>query len=249
MRKAIFITVRAASTRLPKKCYMTIKGKPTIEYVIAQAKKSKLADIVVLCTTKNKEDDELCKIATKNGITYFRGSEKDKLVRWQAASRMFNIDFFVTADGDDLFCSHELFDIAFKQYNNSKVDFIEGKDIVCGSFTYGIKTSALNEVCHRKLTEDTEMMWTYFKDTGIFKTAVLENVPEVYKREDIRMTLDYSDDMSFFTKVIEALNKDEFSTRDVLQLIDSTDDLKDINFYLQEAWSQNQKSKTSLKFK
>ena len=129
MRKAIFITVRSASTRLPNKCYITIKGKPTIEYVIAQAKKAKLADIVILCTTKNKED---------------------KLVRWQAAAKMFNIDFFVTADGDDLFCSHELFDVAFDQYNNLEVDFIEGKDIVCGSFTYGIKTSALNEVCHRK---------------------------------------------------------------------------------------------------
>lgn len=120
---------------------------------------------------KNKEDDELCKIAIKNGITYFRGSEKDKLVRWQTTAKMFNIDFFVTADGDDLFCSHELFDVAFDQYNNLEVDFIEGKDIVCGSFTYGIKTSALNEVCHRKLTEDTEMMWTYFKDTGIFKNS------------------------------------------------------------------------------
>ena len=249
MRKAIFITVRSASTRLPNKCYITIKGKPTIEYVIAQAKKSKLADIVILCTTKNKEDDELCKIAIKNGITYFRGSEKDKLVRWQTAAKMFNVDFFVTADGDDLFCSHELFDVAFDQYNNLQVDFIEGKDIVCGSFTYGIKTSALNEVCHRKLTEDTEMMWTYFKDTGIFKTATLENVPEVYKREDVRMTLDYSDDMVFFTKVVEALNKDEFNTRDVLQLIDRQKDLKNINFYLQEAWSQNQKNKTDLKFK
>ena len=50
-------------------------------------------------------------------------------------------------------------------------------------------------------------------------------------------------------QVIEALNKDEFNTRDVLQLIDRQEDLKNINFYLQEAWSQNQKNKTDLKFK
>ena len=249
MRKAIFITVRSASTRLPNKCYRTIKGKPTIQYVIEQAKKSKLADLIVLCTTKNREDDELCKIAIKNGITYFRGSEKDKLVRWQKTAKMYNIDFFVTADGDDLFCSNELFDLAFKQYEKAEVDFIEGEDVVCGSFTYGIKTSALNEVCHRKLTEDTEMMWTYFKDTGIFKTDVLKNVPNVYMRNDIRMTLDYDDDMKFFTTVIESLDKDEFDTRDVLSLIDKQEEIKEINFYLQEAWSENQKQKTNLEFK
>ena len=249
MRKAIFITVRSASSRLPEKCYLPIKGKPTIQYVIEQAKKSKLADIIVLCTTRNKEDDELCKIAIKNSITYSRGSETDKLERWPSAAKKYNIEFFVTADGDDLFCSNELFDLAFKQYEKTKVDFIEGEDLVCGSFTYGIKTSALSEVCHRKLTDDTEMMWTYFKDTGIFETDTLKNVPKIYKRNDIRMTLDYEDDLKFFTTVIEELNKDKFNTRDVLKLIDKQDKIKKINFYLQETWSQNQKQKTNLEFK
>lgn len=95
MRKAIFITVRSASSRLPEKCYLPIKGKPTIQYVIEQAKKSKLADIIVLCTTRNKEDDELCKIAIKNSITYSRGSETDKLERWNSAAKKYNIEFLL----------------------------------------------------------------------------------------------------------------------------------------------------------
>ena len=48
--------------------------------------------------------------------------------------------------------------------------------------------------------------------------------------------------------MIEEISKDEFSTRDVLELINKKEDLKDINFYLQEAWSQNQKEKTNLEF-
>ena len=39
-----------------------------------------------------------------------------------------------------------------------------------------------------KDTNDTEMMWVYFTDTGLFNVQELENVPEVYKRDDIRMT-------------------------------------------------------------
>ena len=45
------------------------------------------------------------------------------------------------------------------------------------------------------------------------------------------------------------MNKDEFNTRDVLQLLDDKSEIKEINFYLQDAWSQNQKNKTNLKFK
>ena len=45
--RGILITVRSASTRLNNKCYKPIKGRPTIEYVIEQAKKSKLGEVVV----------------------------------------------------------------------------------------------------------------------------------------------------------------------------------------------------------
>ena len=80
MKSAIFITVRSKSTRLPNKCYMQIRNKPTIQYVIDSAKKSKLSDLIVLCTTKNEEDDHLCQLAKENDIEFFRGSEKDKLI-------------------------------------------------------------------------------------------------------------------------------------------------------------------------
>ena len=63
MVTAILITVRTNSTRLPNKALLKIMGKETIVYLIDRVKKSKLADKIILCTTKNKEDDILCKIA------------------------------------------------------------------------------------------------------------------------------------------------------------------------------------------
>ena len=47
-------------------------------------------DFIVLCTTTLDEDDILCRIAKKEGINYFRGSVKDKLVRWKDAAKKFN---------------------------------------------------------------------------------------------------------------------------------------------------------------
>lgn len=252
MKKAIFITVRTSSTRLPKKCLLEINGKKTIEFVIERVKKSKLADMIILCTTTKPEDDILCQIAKKEGIECFKGSEEDKLERWRGAAEKFNVEFFVTADGDDLFCEPELIDMAFKQYKKDNCDFIygdgvKGVDVPCGAFTYAIKVSALNKVCEIKDTSDTEMMWTYFKDTGMFKTEELKNVPETLKRPEIRMTLDYPDDFKFFEKIINHFkDTDYFSLRDIIKYLDDNPEIIKINQYLQGKFRANQKAKTKL---
>ena len=63
-------------------------------------------------------------IAEKNGINFYCGSELNKFKRWQGACERFDVDFFVTADGDDLLCEPELIDLAFVQYERNNTDFI-----------------------------------------------------------------------------------------------------------------------------
>ena len=89
---SILITVRSGSTRLPKKAFLKIKGKTTIEHLIDRVKNSKLPDSIILCTTILPEDDDLCKIAETNNIKYYRGSVKDKLERWKGACEKYNVD-------------------------------------------------------------------------------------------------------------------------------------------------------------
>ncbi|VVB99038.1 3-deoxy-manno-octulosonate cytidylyltransferase [uncultured archaeon] len=248
-KKAVFITVRTSSTRLPNKALLEILGKPTIQYVIDRAKASAEKDIVVLCTTTNKADDVLEKIAGRNGILCFRGSENDKLERWKGAAKKFGVDFFVTADGDDLLCEPELMDLAFRQHSMTGADFIEGGEgIVCGSFTYGIKVSALEKVCGIKGTSDTEMMWTYFKDTGLFKTEKLE-CDKLFSRPEIRLTLDYEEDFMLFKEIFGHFDGKGFSLRDVIGYLDKNPGLVKINQFRLRDWADNQKKKTKLVLK
>lgn len=251
MNKAIFITVRTGSTRLPNKCLLKINGKTTIEHLIQRVKRSKLKDLIVLCTTILPADDILCLIAENNGINFFRGAVEDKLARWLGAAEKYNVDVFVTADGDDLFCEPELIDLAFKQLQGNRGDFIEGEDIPCGAFTYAITVSALKKVCKIKNTEDTEMMWTYFKDTGLFKCEKLLGVPVFYQRPEIRMTLDYPQDLDFFSKVITELSpiNENFSLRDIINYLDKNPEVVKINQHLQKIFLENQKQKTKLVLK
>lgn len=251
MNKAIFVTVRTGSKRLPKKALIKIQGKTTVEHLIERVKKAKKPDSIILCTTILKEDDVLCRIAERNEIYFYRGSVKDKLERWSGAATRFGVEFFVTADGDDLFCEPELIDIAFNQYTQNSADFIEGQDIICGAFTYGIKTEALKRVCQIKDTDDTEMMWVYFKDTGMFRVEELHGVDDVFRRPEIRMTLDYPDDLKFFKNIIEELSKTNksFTLRDIVKYLDANPDVMAINQYLQNEWAENQRKKTKLVIK
>jgi spore coat polysaccharide biosynthesis protein SpsF (cytidylyltransferase family) len=250
MRKAIFITVRTVSTRLPEKALLKINERSTIELVIDRVKKSKKAQIIVLCTTEAKNDDILCEIAKNNGILFFRGSAEDKLMRWKGAAEKYDVEFFVTSDGDDLLCDPELIDLAFEQYERSGADFIEGKNVPCGGFTYGIKVSALNKVCEIKESTDTEMMWVYFTDTGLFKIEMLQNIPKVLQRPEIRMTLDYDDDLKFFKIIFDHFaDNPAFTLRDVVKFLDENPDVIKINQYLQERFLDNQRSKTKLVLK
>jgi len=241
--KGILITVRTGSTRLPKKALLKINGKTTIEHLIDRVKRSVLADKIILCTTTLEEDDVLYRIAQNNNIEYFRGSVEDKLERWKGACEKFNIEFFVTADGDDLFCEPELIDNAFKQYNTENVDYIECNGIICGAFTNGITYKSLKKVCEIKDKSDTEMFWPYFTESGLFNIQQLKNVPYEYKRLDIRMTLDYEDDFKFFKKIIEYFGSKQFGLLDIISYINNNPNVAKINLHLHKQWSDNQKNK------
>ena len=66
METAVLITVRSGSTRLPGKALIPIyRDVPLLEHIINRAKKSKLADKIIVCTTILDEDDKISKIAEK----------------------------------------------------------------------------------------------------------------------------------------------------------------------------------------
>ena len=248
MNRNIFLTVRSGSRRLIQKCYLTSKGLPNIVRLIRNLRRSKEANLLVLCTTELPEDDRLCDIARDEGISFYRGSAEDKLDRWNKACPMFDTEFFVAADGDDLFADTDLIDLTIQQWDNNKADFIKPEGLVCGAVGYGIRAYALSQVCRDKDTTDTEMMWPYFL-TGKFKVEDLQDVPEIYKRPEIRATLDYEEDFAFFNEVINNFSGPDFTLKDVIQLVDRHPELLKINQFRQKDFLDNQKAKTKLVLK
>lgn len=252
MTKAVFVTVRSDSSRLAGKAYKDIIGKPVIEMIIKRAKLVKNADIVVVCTTERAIDNKIIEIAQNVGVNYYRGSLEDKLGRWYGAVKKFNINTFATFDGDDLLCAPELIDLGFEQLEKEGLDFLEAPaDLAVGAFTYCIKASALKKVCEIKNTKDTEMMWTYFKDTGLFKVGTLYIEDQIYLNPNARLTLDYQEDFDFFENIFKHFNNIENNVplQDVMVYLTENPKVIQINFEKQKEWRQNQINKTNLVLK
>lgn len=246
---ACFITVRTGSSRLPNKALLKIRGKSIIEHLIDRVKLVKNADKIVLCTSSRQEDNVLEKIARKNKIDFFRGSLEDKLERWLGAARKFNIDYFVTVDGDDPFADPYLIDLAIKQMKEKPCDFLNiPHDLACGGAEFCISTSALEKVCDIKDTHDTEMMWVYFTETGLFNVRDLKVDNPIYYNKNIRMTLDYKEDLDFFKRVFDEFNTNinNIPLKDILKLIRKKPEIAKINFFRQKEFLENQKKKTKL---
>ncbi len=249
MRTAIFITIRMDSSRLPSKTMRKILGKPVLEHIIQRAKLAQRFDEIVVCTTERNIDDQVADIALGLGVKVFRGSLEDKLERWNGAASKYEIDYIVTFDGDDLFCEPELLDMGAEQIQTGKYDFIEAPEgLICGSFTYAFTAEALRKVCKIKGSTDTEMMWTYFKDTGLFKTGYLENVEDIYFSNEYRLTLDYPEDFEFFTKVFEDFNciNNDVPLKDIVAYFRRNPEVPKINIGRQQEFLDNQKKKTKL---
>lgn len=249
MKKGIFITIRKDSSRLPNKAVREILGHPVMELIIKRAKLAKNFDTVIVCTTTRPIDDEIEEIAKRNGALVYRGSLHDKLERWNGAAKAFGIDYIVTFDGDDLFCEPKLLDMGAEQIETRGLDFIEApQGLICGAFTYAFTAKALDKVCEIKASEDTEMMWTYFKDSGLFNTGVLENVPAIYFSDEIRSTLDYPEDFEFYTNIFEHFQCEEndVDLADIVKYLREHPEIAKINIGRQQEFLANQQAKMHL---
>ena len=101
------ITARSTSKRFPRKHLAELGGQPMIIQIINKLKKLKHLDIIVLSTTDNSTDDDLCDVCTQAGIEVYRGSEFNLLDRRLKTMKEFKITHALSVSGDCPFLLNE----------------------------------------------------------------------------------------------------------------------------------------------
>ena len=160
------VSVRSKSERLRNKWKLKICGKPTLYHLIQRLKKSKLLNEIVICTTKNTEDNKIANFAKKNNIKCFRGSELDVLKRIQGAAKKFgNFDHLVRVTGDDILIDYNYLDFGIKYHLSTNSEYTDHKLLPSGT-----ETEIFSHVFLKKLSKaikfgnDTEYLTTFVTD-------------------------------------------------------------------------------------
>lgn len=239
MNCTILLIVRTNSKRLSKKIFLKIKQKPLIKILIDRLNNSLKTSDIIVCTTKNKTDDDLVKYLEMYKIKIFRGSEKDIIKRIKDCAEKFHLKKFVIVEGDDLFCDHELIIKTCDIINKNNVDFVAWNNVPFGSSPVALSYEALKKLVIQKSISITETGWIKFIfDSGIFKTKTLIPKNKKLHRPDIRLSIDYREDFILAKKLYQIL-PDEFNLGDIVDIFENNISLLKINESVKIKYAKN----------
>lgn len=204
-RTAILTPARLHSSRLPRKMFLDIEGRPALWYVLDRMKMAKLPGLRVVCTSTNPADQDIVAFAESQGWLAFCGDEEDVLQRYLDAAAHYGLEFMVNVDGDDLFCSEDYVDRIIDHYRKTGADYIQCHGLPFGGAPTGVKINALREVCSRKTDAHTQGWGKYFVQSGLFRVEAIQ-ADENVNRPEYRMSLDYPEDLEFFRAVVRGLD-------------------------------------------
>lgn len=237
MKKKVGITIEArmGSTRLPEKTIKLLHGKPMLERMIERLKRVKSADMIVVATTDNPQDDPIVKLAKELEIGYFQGSSNDVLDRVLKAAHKYKIDIIVETCGDCPLIEPNLLDLEIQTFLKNDIDYVGchlKKTFPIGLDAKLFTTRTLEEVSH--ITNDPA-------DRENVSLYIYEH-PEKYKllnieakgrqrRPDIRLVVDYQEDYDLVEIIYRELydTKADFDYYDILNLFERRPELIEIN--------------------
>lgn len=204
------IIVRSKSSRLPKKCLKKICGITTIEHCIKRVKQSKKINKIILCTTDNKEDKILIKIAKKNKIQFYAGENENVLLRMLNALKNQKTDLVIRITGDDILIDPEYLDKTIDYHLKQNNEYTDNKELPSGCEV---------EIFNKKLLEKlfflandssgTEYLTFYIKNND--NQINIGSLPlDIKISKKIKLTLDTKEDfkkINFFLKEMHTQNK------------------------------------------
>jgi spore coat polysaccharide biosynthesis protein SpsF len=232
----LIIQARTGSTRFPKKVLSKINGTSLIEHIIYRVKKVKQIDKIILATTRKKEDNILCKLAKKNKIYCFRGSENDLVDRYYKAAVHFNANFILRLPADNPIPEPIEYDRLIKYHLKSKNDFSSN---ICNFKNNGYPNGIGVEIFNFKALEK---IWKFQKNERFrehialnfydydkkkaykkfrFKLGTIK-CPSKISKPELVLDVNYKKDLILIKKIFHFFSKNRnFSIYDVINWYDN----------------------------
>ena len=196
------IQARCNSKRFKNKVLKFFLGKPIIQHVVDNVKKSKKLNKVIVATSKNKSDDKLIKYLKKKNINFYRGSHLNVAKRLSDLAEKKKSNFFIRISGDSPFVNAKIIDRAISLHKKRKnVDLITNvfpRTFPMGQSVEIIKTKIIRKNLKRFNVKDKEHVTRYFYENNDNFSII--NFRNKSKKKIFKMSIDTKKDFNFLEK-------------------------------------------------
>jgi len=217
---SILITACLKSTRLPLKALTLIHGRPLMAHLIDRIKLARRPSRIILCASKDQQDDPFEAIARQEGIECFRGDSDDALEILTAAARVFGVETVINCRADNPFTDPEYMDHLADFHIENTNDFTRTEGLPLGTFSWALDSDALARACELKAETHLENREEYFTETGHFKWGTLRVKEPAVHWPELRLTGETPEDLERITRIFDQLGGTGkvFPLRDIVLL-------------------------------
>jgi spore coat polysaccharide biosynthesis protein SpsF len=233
------------STRLPGKILKEVDGKPMLSQQINRLRTCKMADEIVIATTANSTDEPVVKLAKRENVAYFRGSERDVLGRFIGAAQQVKADVIIRSTGDCPLIDPEITDLVIKELTDHADTCDYASNIQSRTYPRGLDVEAffydtllrMNRLGKSVAAREHVTIVPRSERPELF---LCRSVIDTQDSSDLRLTVDTEEDLKLIRKLYEVLGLSSrvASYREIVSYLRAHPELIRINEGI-ETWSPN----------
>ena len=232
------VQARMGSTRLPGKVLKKVCGKPLLQYQIERIRRSRLVDQIVIATTINPKDDEIVKLASKLGVSVYRGSEDDVLGRIVGLLQTYEVDLHVELIGDSPLTDPQIVDEIIGVYlkNAPFYDYVSNGTEVTYPAGVEVNVYPARVLIEAEKNVPADSSSREHVDIHICKNdryrCLCVKAPDYFHNPEIFLEIDTEKDFQMMSAVISnfvVMGKEYFSLAQILDFLTQHPEIVKIN--------------------
>lgn len=234
MKYLAMIQARCGSSRLPGKVMKELCKKPSLQWVIDRARKSKYVDEVMVITSIDKANLPILRLCADMGIRVGVGSESDVLDRYYQTAKLMEPEYVIRLTGDCPCFDGSLLDEAIREMDSGS-DYL---GMISETFADGLDLEIIKfEALKRSWQEAVHS----FEREHVTQ-YILRN-PQIFKLQDFvspigyfgdqRWTVDEAEDFEVVKRIYDHfVNKEQnenFGYIEILKFIKGHSEIMELN--------------------
>jgi spore coat polysaccharide biosynthesis protein SpsF len=239
------VNVRMGSARLPGKALRVICGKPLMRHVIDRLALAASVDQVVVATSTLPVNDAIASYCAEQGISCFRGSEGDVLMRTLNALQHAGASTGLIAYGDGPLIDPRIVDQAVTCYMaaDPPVDFV-GNDLKT-TFPPGMEVevfsvSALADASQRCSDPEIREHGTLYLRLNPQRYRLVNfEAAAAVRRPDFELEVDVEDDLEVVARILNYFDgRLDFSLSEIVAYLDAHPEISSRNCAIPRRWKR-----------